>query len=325
MVSTTKSGPGKSFREGITLMGAAELFGDPETANAWFVQRRWPDGIRCPYCEADTITRRKGKRLTPQYHCTTCESNFTVKTGTIMHDSKLSLSKWGMAFYLFNTSLKGVSSMKLHRDLGITQKAAWHMAHRIRETWNDETEKMVGPVEADETYIGGKEGNKHDDKKLNAGRGPVGKAAVAGIKDRTTNKVKSRVVERTDAETLQGFVHESTERDTLVYTDEARAYDGLRRARKVVKHSIREYVDGEAHTNGIESFWSLLKRGYVGTYHHMSAKHLQRYVDEFAGRHNARPLDTIEQMGGMVTHGEGKRLTYATLIGPKPTRNPRML
>lgn len=325
MASTTKSGPGKSFREGITLMRAAELFGDPATAEAWFVKRRWPNGIRCVECGADTITKRKSSRMTPQYHCTSCGANFTVKTGTIMHDSKLPLGKWGMAFYLFNTSLKGVSSMKLHRDLGITQKAAWHMAHRIRETWNDETEKMVGPVEADETYIGGKEGNKHDDKKLNAGRGTVGKAAVAGVKDRTTNTVKTQVVDRTDAPTLQGFVHDATEQDALVYTDEARAYDGLRRARRVVKHSIREYVDGEAHTNGMESHWALLKRGYVGTYHHMSEKHLQRYVDEFAGRHNTRSLDTIEQMGGMVTHGEGKRLPYATLIGPKPTRNPRML
>ena len=144
-----------------------------------------------------------------------------------MHDSKLSLSKLGMAFYLFNTSLKGVSSMKLHRDLGITQKAAWHMAHRIRETWNDETERMAGPVEADETYIDGKEGNKHEDKKTNRGRGPVGKAAVVGMEDRSTNQVSAQVVEETDAQTLQGFVHEGTERDALVYTDEARA---LRRA-----------------------------------------------------------------------------------------------
>ena len=154
--------------------------------------------------------------MTPQYHCTTSETNFTVKTDTIMHDSKLPLGKWGLAFYLFSTSLKGVSSMKLHRDLGITQKAAWHMTHRIREMWNDEMEKMAGPVEADETYIGGKESNKHDDKKLNAGRGPVGKQAVAGIRDRSTGKVRVQVVTSTDAPTLQGFVRESTERGALV-------------------------------------------------------------------------------------------------------------
>ena len=325
MTTTTKSGPGKSFRQGLTLMGAAELFSDRVQAEAWFVAKRWPNGIKCVDCGADTITKRKSVRLTQQYHCTSCGVNFTVKTNTIMHDSKLSLSKWGMAFYLFNTSLKGVSSMKLHRDLGITQKAAWHMAHRIRETWNDEMERMAGPVEADETYIGGKEFNKHAARKLNAGRGPVGKVAVAGVRDRTTGKAKGKVVARTDAPTLQGFVHGSTDPTAMVYTDEARAYEGLRRAHQVVKHSVKEYVNGMAHTNGIESMWALLKRGYVGTYHHWSEKHLQRYVTEFMGRNNARPLDTMEQMAGMALASDGKRLTYAKLIGPSHTRSPRML
>ena len=325
MTTTTKSGPGKSFRQGLTLMGAAELFSDRVQAEAWFVAKRWPNGIKCVDCGADTITKRKSVRLTQQYHCTSCGVNFTVKTNTIMHDSKLSLSKWGMAFYLFNTSLKGVSSMKLHRDLGITQKAAWHMAHRIRETWNDEMERMAGPVEADETYIGGKEFNKHAARKLNAGRGPVGKVAVAGVRDRTTGKAKGKVVARTDAPTLHGFVHGSTEPTAMVYTDEARAYEGLRRAHQVVKHSVKEYVNGMAHTNGIESMWALLKRGYVGTYHHWSEKHLQRYVTEFMGRNNARPLDTMEQMASMALASNGKRLTYAALIGPSHTRSPKML
>ena len=153
-----------------------------------------------------------------------------------MHDSKLPLSKCALAFYLYSTNLKGVSSMKLHRDLDITQKSAWHLAHRIRETWNDETEKMAGPVEADETYFGGKEGNKHASKKLRAGRGPVGKTAVAGLKDRPTNQVKAEVVDSTDAPTLQGFVHSSTESGATVYTDEARAYEGRR---PTVRHARR--------------------------------------------------------------------------------------
>ena len=145
------------------------------------------------------------------------------------------------------------------------------------------------------------------------------------MKDRESGQVAAQAVEATDAPTLQAFVRGQTVKDAHVYTDEAGAYDTRPRAHEVVKHSAKEYVNGLAHTNGIESHWALLKRGYVGTYHHMSARHLQRYVTEFAGRHNARPLDTINQMGQMVTGSEGKRLRYADLIDPAHTRNPRML
>ena len=322
---TTKSGPGKSYRKGISLIQALQQFGDDTQAEAWFVSRRWPNGIRCAECDGDAITPRKSTRKTPQHHCTSCKANFTVKTGTIMHDSKLPLSKWALAFYLYSTSLKGVSSMKLHRDLEITQKSAWHLAHRIRETWNDETQKMAGPVEVDETYIGGKERNKHESKKLRAGRGPVGKTAVVGVKDRGTGQIASEVVASTDAGTLQDFVKRHTGPDTMVYTDEARAYIGLPRPHESVKHSVSEFVRGMAHTNGMESHWAALKRGYDGVYHHMSPKHLGRYITEFAGRHNTRPLDTVDQLGIMAANAEGKRLTYAELIGPKQTRRPRML
>ena len=225
----------------------------------------------------------------------------------MLHSSNIPLSKWAIAFYLYSTNLKGLSSMKLQRELDISQASAWYMAHRIRGMWDSQTEKFAGPVEVDETYIGGKERNKHESKKLNSGRGPVGKTAVVGIKDRETGQVSATPVEKTDRATLQGFVESRTVDGAKVYTDEHPAYAQLPN-HEAVRHSVKEYVHGQAHTNGIESFWAVLKRGYVGTYHNMSVRHIGLYVNEFAGRHNARPLDTADQMGAMVQGAHGKRM-----------------
>ena len=321
----SKSGPGKSYRKGISLIEIVKKFDTEEKAEAWFIAQRWPDGPTCPFCDSDQVSPRPTRKPQP-FRCRACRKDFSVTTGTLLHRTHLPLSKWAIAYYLFATNLKGVSSMKLHRDLGITQKTAWYMAHRIRQMMeNGDAAKFAGPVEADETYVGGKEGNKHESKKLRAGRGTVGKTAVAGVKDRETNQVDAEVVARTDGPTLREFVHHRTEPTAMVYTDEAAAYRRLNRTHEAVAHGAGEYVRGMAHTNGMESFWSMLKRGYVGTYHHFSVKHLDRYVGEFEGRHNRRPLDTSEQMRIMAQNAAGKQLPYAELIGPRATRNPRML
>ncbi len=301
--------PGRSDREGLTVMELMQMFPTEEAARDWFESKMWPDGRHCPHCGSVETTENSGKESRP-YHCRDCKQHFSVRIGTILEGSKISLQKWVFAIYFHLTSLKGVSSVKLHRDIGVTQKTAWFMLQRIREAFdNDDDWPFGGPVEIDETHVGGKRRNKSNSKRKQAtGRGAVDMTTVIGARDRQTNTVRTKVIESTDGETLKGFVRDNTAPGATVYTDEAPAYKGMGEfIHEAVNHSVSEFVRGQASTNGIESFWATLKRAHKGVYHKMSPKHLHRYVTDFAAKHGIRGLDTIEQMGYTASAMTGKR------------------
>ena len=313
-----RKAPGKSHRKGISLIEIMRQFPDDATAEVWFIERRWPNGISCPHCGSLNV-QTGAKHKTMPYRCREkeCAKRFSAKTGTVMEGSKLGFQVWIVATFLLSTNLKSVSSMKLHRDLNINQRSAWFLAHRLRVALAEKGGVFAGPVEVDETYFGGRRKNMSNAKRkelAGTGRGAVGKMAVIGAKDRETNQVAAKVIERTDAPTLQGFVRTHAAPDATVYSDDAGAYESLPFDHETVMHSLSEYVRGDVHTNGIESLWSMMKRAHKGTFHKLSPKHLDRYVQEFAARHNLRDEDTIDIMAAVASGMGGKRLRYGDLI-----------
>jgi transposase-like protein len=293
-------------------------FHNEEAAYAHLESIVWANGITCPKCGvADRSGKLNGTGLRIGLRkCYACRKQFTVKVGTVFESSHIPLHKWLQAAYLLASSKKGISSHQLHRTLEVTYKTAWFMSHRLREAMRTLNIEPLGGddkvVEADETFVGGLEKNKHKDKRLNAGRGAVGKEAVFSLVERG-GKVRSQHVKYVNSETLQPIMKEQLRADTVLMTDEARQYMSIGKAFKehhAVNHGIGEYVRGNAHTNTIENYFSVFKRGMKGIYQHCSSKHLKRYLCEFDFRYNNRDVDDSNRSTVMLQGIVGKRMTY---------------
>ena len=240
-----RKGPGKAHRQGLTVIELLKMFPDDATAEQWFEEQRWPDGRFCPDCGSTNTVAVKNRKPMP-HRCRDCRGHFSVRKGTVMQSSKVGFQKWAIALYMMTTGLKGTSSMKVYRELGVRQGTAWFLMQRIREGFVEGSGKpFPGPVEVDETYFGGERRNmsKAKRKAMNKSRGPVGKTAVVGVKDRDSNEVRAKVVHRTDGATLKGFVRDHVEPGSAVYTDDAAAYRGMPEFdHEAVNHSVGEYV-----------------------------------------------------------------------------------
>jgi transposase-like protein len=297
-----------------TLLDAARYFSDLTVCHNYMRRIKWPNGvITCPDCNSDRIGEIKTRHM---LRCKDCRKQFSYKVGTIFEDSSLGLDKWFVAVWAIANCKNGISSHELGRAIGVTQKTAWFMLHRIREAMKTGTfRKLGGTVEADETFVGGKAENMHKARRAQAirGRGTVGKTIVQGILERG-GKMLAYVVPNTEGPTLRANVARNVEREATVYTDEAPAYGPLwkRYRHGMVDHS-KAFVDGDIHVNGVENFWSLLKRTIKGTYIHIAPFHLGRYCDEQVFRFDNRKTDDAGRFWAALLGVVGRRLTYRRL------------
>lgn len=297
------------------LIELTEYFSTEKICITYFKNIIWKDGSFCPKCSTknNVYEFSDGKTL----KCGSCKEKFTIKTGTIFESSNLPLKKWFIAIYLIGRHSKGISSVQLAKDIGCTQKTAWFVLQRIRNIKKSGFLKLSNNVELDETYIGGKEKNKHKHKRIQGtqGRSTKTKSAIVGILERKGNLV-AKVVNKVNTKTLQQIIFNHIEIGSNIHTDEFKAYNSVKSFynHAQVNHRQGEYVKGNCHTNSIESFWALFKRGFVGIYHQMSKKHLQRYIDEFVFRFNNRDLSLEEFFDKILINSLNKRLKYKELI-----------
>jgi transposase-like protein len=310
-------------REPKSLQDAIVYFSNPDNCIAYLAAKRWPNGVVCPICGSESVSEFNAKRKTWKCAKHHSKREFSVKVGSLAEDSAIGLDKWLTALWLLSNCKNGISSCELARDLDVTQKTAWFMLHRIRLALQDESfGKLTGDVEVDETFIGGKARNMHLDKRERriTGTGGKDKTIVFGALERG-GKVRTAVVTNRKRSALQTEVRNHVEAGSALYSDALKSYDGLAQeyAHQVIDHA-EKYVDGKIHTNGLENFWSLLKRGVAGSYVSVEPFHLFRYLDEQVFRYNNRgtrehKITDADRFSMAVSKLFGKRLTFAELTG----------